>query len=460
MLKPNITAALAAGLCLAASIAHADPEITREGVGERRAALDKMELTPFDQGLWSGLADWRLGEAVDAASTRGKVVLVYTFSGYLPTAVRPISIVNRLAERYGDRGLVVVGIHSDEAYEEGVATAEKRRVSFPIARDTGNAFRAAMKVDQDPDFYVIDRAGRLRYADIETASLERAVAGLIGESTDAAEGLLDRMASADALAAEQARRSARLRSQINLSDLPWVPFAQPSAAAYEATDWPEMDTGEDNNRRRGRRGRPTGPVKIDLTADLDWRPGKPTNTAGRATLIYIYTDKVLEELNRFGVTPVDLFNGMNQVQAAHPRDLIVIGAMTPSIIENNRRRRGQDDDAKKRQEDAEKLFDQLAKELPVNHIRVNDYAGSFVTSKITPNNGEIDGRRNSRDKSFIYPYNILVSSDGTVRWHGSVTTSRERAAEWEAALRGVLDADPGIKARHEAEQAYIKSKTD
>ena len=456
-----------AGLCaallcatLVGTTTQANPDIIREGAGDRRAALDAMELTPFDQGLWSGLADWRLGEPVDADSTRGKVVVIYTFSGYLPTAVRPISIAKRLADRYGDDGLVMVGVHADEAYDEGVAIAEKRRVSFPIARDAGGALRRALKVDQDPDFYVIDRAGRLRFADVETASIERAVSSLLAESADDARTLLDRRAASASKAAEDARRSAKLRSQIDLNSLPWVPFALPSPEAYSSADWPKMET--DNSRRRSRNA-PTGPVKIDLAIDQDWRPGPPRNTEGRATLIYLFTDKVLEDFNKFGLTPVQLFAQMDRMHKEHARDLIVIGAMIPSGEENSRRRRGSDDeDARKRAEKAEEVFDTLDKELPVDHARINDYAGGFIRGRITPNNGEIPGQRSSsrNGNAFIYPYHIIVSSDGIIRWHGSVTTSAERNAEWEAAFAKVLANDPGIRARHEAEQAYIKSLTE
>jgi peroxiredoxin len=459
-IRPRLLPIAAALGTLLAGSASANPDIAREGVGDRRAALDKIELTPFDQGLWAGLADWKNGSPVTPESTQGKVVVIYTFAGYLPTAVRPISIVNRLAERYGEEGLVVVGVHTDEAYEDGVKTAERRRVSFPIARDAGNAIRAALKVDQDPDFYIIDRSGRLRYADVETASVEKAVSELIAESTDDAETLLDRRAADAAKADEAARRSARLRSQVDLANLPWIPFAPPSPDAYKNADWPEMDTGDDNNRRRSRGTQPSGPIRVDLAIDQDWRPGPPQNTEGRAVLVYLFTDKAFEDLNRFGYSPAEFFGEMNRLQREHSRDLIVIGAMQPSEVNNNRRRRTNDDsDAQKRAEKAAEVFDTLNRELPVNHPRINDIGGSFLAGKYTPNNGDLPGRSGQID-GFLYPYHFLISSDGVVRWHGSTVTSPERRAEYEAAFRKLLEVDPGVQARRQAEQAYIKSLTE
>ncbi len=458
------TTALASAAMLGAMFstpATASPDVVREGVGDRRAALDKLELTPFDQGLWSGLADWKNGGPLDAESTRGKVVVIYTFAGYLPTAVRPISIVNRLAERYGDEGLVVVGVHADEAYEDGVKTAERRRVTFPIARDTGGAMRSALKVDQDPDFYLIDRSGRLRYADVETASIEKAVSELIAESKDDAESLLDRRAATASKADADARRSARLRSQIDLDHLPWVPFTPPSPEAYANTDWPELDLGDNNSRRRSRNA-PSGPVRLDLAIDQDWHPAPPQHTDGRAVLVYVFSENILEDFNKFGLTPIQLFSEMDRIQKEHARDLIVVGAMVPSNPPNARRGRRNNDgeEARKRLEDANKVFETVTKEMPVDHVRINDFAGSFVTGRFTPNNGELPGGRGRQQDGFVYPYHYIASSDGMVRWHGSIVTSPQRNAEWEAAFAKVLAVDPGIKARREAEQAYIRSKTE
>lgn len=442
---------------LIAGVSGAKDEIVREGVGERRAALDKMELTDFDQSLWSGLTEWVNGEAVTPTTVEGKVVLVYTWSAFLPTAVRPMSVVNRLAERFGERGLVVVGVHNDEGWEDAARTAERRRATFPIARDAGNAFREAMRVDQDPDFFVIDRSGRLRYADIETASVERAVAGLLDESVGEAQTLLDRMADAEARAAEDARRAARLRSRINLADLPWPDFAPPSEEAYASAAWPEMDTGDDTRRRR--RSAPAGPVEINWNDELTWSPGFPEHTEGRVTLIYLFNPKAIEQSARGGGSLVEALQGLDQLQVAHARDLLVVGAMISPTQDNGRRRRRGDEDEMKPEEIAERFRKML--EIPVNHVRVADLGGSIVTSRLTPNNGEGSGRSSRRGgQAFIGPYHILVSSDGVVRWHGNIASSRERYAEWEAALDTMLKVDPGVAARRAAEQAYIRSVTE
>lgn len=438
--------------------AGASPEILREGTGERRENLDRMELVEFDHSLWGKLTDWSGGDPLNAVNTEGKVVLIYTWTGFLPTAVRPMSIVSRLVDRFGAYGLLVVGVHGDEGWDDAEAVAKQRRANFPIARDTGGAFREALLVDQDPDFYVIDRAGRMRFADIETASVERAVTMLIEESAEDSRTLLSRRADAAARAAEEARRTQRLRSQINLADLPWVSFTPPGEEAYNSAAWPKKKEDE-NSRRMSSRNQPSGPVKINLDRELDWRPSFPTQTDGRAVLIYLFHPDIITDASRGGYSAVRLFQSMDQIQAAHARDLLVIGAMIPDQIDPRASRRQDQADATRKAEEAVQKFDVIANELPVNHVRVNDYGQRIVTSQLTPDNGSQD-RGGGRNAGFWLPYYILVSSDGIVRWHGNTAITRERSAEWEAALAAVLRGDPGVAARRAAEEAYIRALTE
>lgn len=464
--NPGWFAPLAACIAFASLMftgpASAGDEVVREGIGERRAMLDKMELTDFDPALWAGLTDWINGGPVTAASAEGKVVVFYTWTSYLPTAIRPMGVVNRLIKKYGDRGLVVVGVHGDEGWNDAERVAKQRHAAFATARDAGGAFRAAMHVDQDPDFYVLDRSGRIRYADIETSSLDRAVSGLIDESVEDARTLLDRMEQSKARAMAEARRTERIRSQIKINDLPWPDFIPPGEDAYKNAAWPKIDTGDEGRRgRRGRRGRDqqAGPVKINMDSGLTWVPGMPEHTAGRVTLVYLFTPKSIEQFARGGGTVMDLFRDMNRLQAAHPRDLLVIGAMVSGEQQDRRgRRRGGDDEDRLTPEQMTENFNKMM-EIPANHYRVNDLNGTLVTSRLTPNNG-LDGGRGRNSRAFVLPYQILISSDGVVRWHGFINASPTRRAEWEAALQKMLKVDPGVAARHAAEEAYIRSISD
>jgi hypothetical protein len=454
----RLALALLAPVCLVGvPLATADSDIVREGIGERRAALDKLELTDFDRSLWSKLTDWTNGDAMTPEAAEGKVIVIYTWASYLNASLGPIPMLNRLLERHAEDGLVVVGVHDDQGWDQASSVLAQRRGNFPIARDPGNAFRAALKVDQDPDFYLIDRSGRLRYADIETGSVERGVSTLLAESTDQARGLLTRMAEERAEADEAARRSQRLRGQIDLANLPWVPFAQPSEEEYTAAAWPRIRQTDPNRSRSG--NAPEGPVRLALPSELDWRPNPPENIQGRATLLYLFTPEIISQAARAGFNAVTLFQWMDQLQAAHARDLQVVGVMI-SPVDPRRGRGGNTEDPPMTAEKAGEHFETIVNQLPVKHIRVNDFAGQLVVGRITPNNGMNQQRGGGNEQVFAIPYHILLSSDGVVRWHGFTHASTARLSEWEAALQTVLRVDPGINARKAAEKAYIRARND
>lgn len=61
------------------------------------------------------------------------------------------------------------------------AFAEARGIAFPIAIDVDRQTIGAFAVDSYPDYYLIDRSGKLRVADLANADLERAVQVLLAE---------------------------------------------------------------------------------------------------------------------------------------------------------------------------------------------------------------------------------------------------------------------------------------
>ncbi len=86
-----------------------------------------------------------------------------------------------LARRYEDQGLVLIGIHTKNKGDQMAAYAKKVEINFPIAVDSDGKTVKAFAVNSYPDYYLIDRAGKLRVADLANGDLERAVKVLLAE---------------------------------------------------------------------------------------------------------------------------------------------------------------------------------------------------------------------------------------------------------------------------------------
>ena len=440
-MKSKVILALAS-VILGAAVSSAEPiappgaDLPREGTSQRRATLDAMELKPFDTSLWKDLSDWTNGEPVDASTMPGKVIVIYTWTSYLPTSLRPISTLTRLEKQYGDKGLVVVGVHPDAAWSDAPAQLKRRRGNFRIARDTTGAFRKALLVDQDPDFYLIDRAGQLRFADLDTSALTRAVEILVGETTEDARTLNDRLEAERDKADEAFGRTQDIRQEVQLSDIPELPFPEPSPDAYASVKWTRIVTDEEARNSRNRPPPPPGSrPEFDAGA---YYPSKP-NFKGRVTVAYFFNPEVYQSFQTYS-------EEANHLQKALGRDGVVLGVMTPKVDPNNRSNRNREKiDPQKWASD----FIEFAKTRDPKHTLVSDMSGSFVAA-LTAN------QRGSRDDGVFAPGNMpyvaIVSSDGVIRWHGPVSS------RWfKFMLDEVLRLDPGIQARREVEELYRRT---
>ena len=87
-----------------------------------------------------------------------------------------------LAARYKDQGLVLIGVHTANGGEQMAGFVEKQGIDYPVAIDRpGKLTVGAFAVDSFPDYYVVDRAGNLRVADLQNGALEATVQLLLAE---------------------------------------------------------------------------------------------------------------------------------------------------------------------------------------------------------------------------------------------------------------------------------------
>ncbi|MBK7403477.1 MAG: TlpA family protein disulfide reductase [Phycisphaerales bacterium] len=407
-----------AGL-LAASQAMGQ-EVLRESVGTRAIELGQMELKPFDTKAWSTLEDWTNGSALDSSATDGKVVLIATLASWNPASTRVISSLQSLKTKYGDQGLIVVGVHHAQGWDAAPEMMSKRKADFLLAHDTNGKFREAIKADQDPDFYLIDRAGQLRFADIRTESVEEAVKQLVAEDATAAGGVAARIASEAQQREAEASRPRTIQDKIDMRSLPEVPFLAPPPEIYQIAAWPERKKDDSGNNQD--QGPLTRPVP-----GAGWIGGDAPKTTGRAVVYYAWR---LDDTRSS-----DVVRDMDQLQRRLGRDVVVVGVLIGVRGDDNGRSNEGVDPA-----ELIRRAERMRRTLGLEQAMLLDIGGQFFNSN--SNNGSNEG----------YPA-VVVSSDNTERWAGVVTDNGMRAA-----LDRVTNVDPGIRARRAAEEAYLRAQ--
>ncbi|MEP7041955.1 MAG: cytochrome c biogenesis protein DipZ [Dokdonella sp.] len=137
-----------------------------------------------------GATEWLNSPPLTAAGLRGKVVLIDFWTYSCVNCIRTLPYLRAWADKYKDRGLVVIGVHAPEfAFEHDVdnirRAATEFKIDYPIAVDNDYSIWRAFHNEYWPAHYFIDAKGRIRhhhFGEGEYAQSERIIQQLLAEA--------------------------------------------------------------------------------------------------------------------------------------------------------------------------------------------------------------------------------------------------------------------------------------
>ena len=117
---------------------------------------------------FDGATGWLNSPPLTTADVSGKVVLVDFWTYTCINWLRTLAYVREWAEKYQDRGLVVVGVHTPEfPFEQDVDNVRQAvkdmRVEYPVALDSDYVVWRAFGNRYWPAVYIADAEGRIRH---------------------------------------------------------------------------------------------------------------------------------------------------------------------------------------------------------------------------------------------------------------------------------------------------------
>jgi thiol-disulfide isomerase/thioredoxin len=126
---------------------------------------------------------------ITLSSLRGKVVLVYIWTYTCINSIRPMPYIDDWNQKYSDKGLVVVGVHSPEFQFEKKYTNVKDAVQrfgirYPVILDSDHGTWNVYGNNYWPRFYLIDTQGYIRYDHIGEGNydqIEKSIQSLVAE---------------------------------------------------------------------------------------------------------------------------------------------------------------------------------------------------------------------------------------------------------------------------------------
>jgi thiol-disulfide isomerase/thioredoxin len=194
--------------------------------------------------------EWLNSPPLTETDLRGKVVLVDFWTYTCINWLRTLPYVRAWAEKYRDKGLVVIGVHSPEfSFEnnpDNVHWAVKAlRVDYPVAVDSEHAIWRAFDNQYWPALYFVDSQGRIRHQNFGEGEYEQSemiIRRLLAEAGGG--GMADDLVSVDAGGLEAPADWSSLRSPENYVGYARTRgFASPEGAAPDKPRMYELPAG-------------------------------------------------------------------------------------------------------------------------------------------------------------------------------------------------------------------------
>jgi cytochrome c biogenesis protein CcdA/thiol-disulfide isomerase/thioredoxin len=138
----------------------------------------------------SGAVEWLNSPPLTPEQLKGKVVLVDFWTYSCINCLRSIPYVRAWADKYKDRGLVVIGVHAPEfAFEKTIDNVKQAvarlKIDYPVAIDNSYAIWRAFDNEYWPADYFIDAQGRIRhhfFGEGDYAESEKVIQQLLTEA--------------------------------------------------------------------------------------------------------------------------------------------------------------------------------------------------------------------------------------------------------------------------------------
>ena len=126
---------------------------------------------------------------ITLSSLRGKVVLLYIWTYTCINSIRPMPYIDDWNQKYSNKGLVVVGVHSPEfQFEKNYANVkdavQRFGIKYPVILDSSHGTWNAYGNNYWPRYYLIDAQRYIRYNHVgegDHNQIEKSIRSLVAE---------------------------------------------------------------------------------------------------------------------------------------------------------------------------------------------------------------------------------------------------------------------------------------
>lgn len=156
-------------LCLALSIQAEDLSFAFEGSATKRERLNDLQDSTNPPQL--ELENWINSGAYTLEDLKGKIVVLDFWATWCGPCINSIPKNNAIAQKYKD-DVIIIGICAKKGSARMKDMVKEHNIQYPTAIDKGDRTNDAYRANGYPDYYVIDRSGKLIVADCANSKVE------------------------------------------------------------------------------------------------------------------------------------------------------------------------------------------------------------------------------------------------------------------------------------------------
>jgi thiol-disulfide isomerase/thioredoxin len=95
--------------------------------------------------------------------TKGKVLIVDFWASWCGPCKESFPVMNELAKKYADRGVIVIAVNVDENRSDMEGFLKDNPASFTVVRDGSQKLVGKVGVGTMPSSFIVDQTGKVRF---------------------------------------------------------------------------------------------------------------------------------------------------------------------------------------------------------------------------------------------------------------------------------------------------------